>query len=304
MFGKTFTRPLTQATIKGSSFYEFVEFIKTPKEMRPYIYRPKNADKLLAMDLKDSDNKPLQSRPPIKKPSRAAFNNLLFQMQSPGELTGLLQEWVDITPRKKVLWAYFHSEHLQNMLIVSTFKLGMYGKLLQKIYELQPNFKQANNGHIYNANNWLTTNLMCRLQINGAKNFKNKFLVKKKVVTLLESTANKHETNGLAKELLMCINKQQDTDISIPTELDKPVNLPSIDVEKSTFGVLAKYITAHRNLYLEARTALEFGSDNDSVKLFVNNYQTILNKLKRPGDIYDESVASLKQLIKPLEKTK
>lgn len=293
MLSKTIIRSFSQVEDSTIKFKNFVQYFKTPASLRSWIYRPKNANKLLSLDLKDSETgKPLKPQNPMEIPRATDLNNIIFNLKSKEELEKFFQTWIDITPRKALLWKYFTPTHLQNLLVVSAFRLNCYGFTLNQLYQLHPRFKKAENVKIYNLDEWFNTVVMCQLQRYNAKNIHNPVFAKKKIESLWALTSLKMNENGLTHELIDCLNKQQATDIKLEFD-SRPFQFRTISLDMSN-GKLAKFVTNNMYIYLQARTALEFGSENLNINKFVTLYQKILEKLGK-SDIYDNYMTSLKQ---------
>lgn len=296
MFSRTFTRSVSSLQESRVIFDDFIKFVKTSHELRPFIYRKKNANRLLAMDLKDPETKlPVQPRQPVKRPGSSIYNSIVLNSSSSQELESLIQEFKDITPRKKEFWSYFKPSHLQNMLIVSTFKFGTYSRMLNTLYQLQPLFVKAKQVELYDVESWFNTVLMCQLHRNQLENVKNKEMVDRGLKKLLSTVTKREDTTGLSGELLAALSRQQDVRIKSPNFVSD-INLPTVDLQASKVSQLLSFISNNRPLYLLARTAVEFGSTNPKVQQFVSSYQDALKQLNKT-DIYDEYVQSYKAVL-------
>lgn len=293
-----FRRSVSNSAFKDSQakINEFLTYHSTPASLKPWIYRPKNANTLLSMDLKDpTTNAPLQPRQPVKPLNRKVLNDYIWTAPSSAELLNLLTQWTSITTRKRAVWDYFSPQHVQNILIATFFRLGQYSSFVQLLYSQRKKFITAENADIYNIEQFFNTIVMCQLQRSVVVQYKDIPTAGKKLVNAWERVIHKENKTGLANLLVNAFQRQQGTNVQI--DLPKiDVNLPTIDIGSKNNGKLASFITEHKNIYLIARTILDFGESDEAVTKFVQEYQNITSKLGRP-DIYDQYVSNLKQLL-------
>ncbi|AMD18817.1 HBL085Cp [Eremothecium sinecaudum] len=297
MLNRGFVRQLSTACDHGAGFRRLLEYSQTPKVMIPLLYRRKNEQLLRAKGLVDNNNKALKSRGPLKLPSKTSLSSLLLDLKTEDELRDCLKEWRRVKLGKKSFWQYFSPEHLQIMVIVGAFKLNNLGKTLDAAQILRPTLMKAGNGKIYDIEHWCNTALMCQLHLNAALNLCDSEFAVKKMNTLWNSTNTKESKSGLFWELLKCLERQQNVEFSISEEYKVPISLPNIDLETLTPGKMYGAYKKYRYLYLQARTAVEFGSTNEKVITFSKQFKELANRISIK-DFYLENIEAFENLHK------
>lgn len=281
---------------------EFFAYHTTNAALKPWIYRPKNANILLTMDLKDPNtNAPLQPRDPVLPLSHKVLNEYIASLEPRStDLVEWLKNWTNISIRKRAVWNYIGSSHIQNMLITTFSTLGSYTQLVNVLYGKRNKFLEARNYDAFDVEHVFNTMTMCNLHRNQLKSFKDPKVAERKLNNCWGIVSLKNNETGLANALVATMAKQQGFE-SLPI-LDglepAEVKLPSFDVANSSVGKLAAFIFDNKNTYLIARTIAEF-QDAESVdpriKDFISNYQTISQKLGK-DDFYDMYTTSMKKL--------
>ncbi|QEU59156.1 Mrp13 [Kluyveromyces lactis] len=298
MFSRVFTRSVSTGVESRAVFDNFLQFVKTPQTLRPYIYRKKNANRLLAMDLKDPETKlPIQPRPSVLRPSASVLNSVILNTSSAEELENMVRDWKNITPRRKEFWSYLTPQHLQNMLLTSTFKFGALGAVLNVLYQIQPLLVKAKQLEAYNVDVWYNTVLMCQLHRNAFHNVEDSGMVERGLRKLSSTVTKREDTTGLTKEIVQALGRQQNVEVKLPNfARNIEINLPSIDVSTASQNQLRTFLTKNTTQYLLSRTALDFGSTEAKLQQFVENYQAVLAQ-NSVADIYDKYVSQYKQLL-------
>ncbi|AAS52361.1 AEL323Wp [Eremothecium gossypii ATCC 10895] len=287
-FIRSLATQVQSAPKDGGDFVRYLEYLKTSKDMRPLLYRPRNAAKLLTMDLGGGEIP--TPRDPIQLPSVLTYAQLLDQMESAEQLQKHFVELRQV--HKKALWEHLSAQHLQHILLRATFGLHCFGPTLTAVYQLKPLFARAKNTTAYDVDHLFNTILTCRLHTNSLLQEIDPVVATKKVAMSWENTNVRQTSTGLSAELLTALSKQVGGEIPVPTELKVPVILPSIDVDACSMGKAAAFVSAHRIRYLQARTATTFGSTNEAVMAFVSCYRAALERTGRV-DFYDLCVAAL-----------
>ncbi|SCV04429.1 LANO_0G10154g1_1 [Lachancea nothofagi CBS 11611] len=292
-------RYLTSFQKSDAKLQEFYKYHATNASLRPWIYRPRNANTLLAMDLKDPDSDaPLKPRSPVKPLSRQVLNTYIWSAQEASQLLDLLHKWTSLTTRKLGIWSYFTADHVQNILFASTFKLGKLSSFLKHLYLWRPRFEEAQNAGIFDVEHFFNSVITCQLHRNNARNLCNAETARSKLVMAWNQVAAKENKTGLTLHLVGALSKQQGFDIndlSFPGLAKVDVNLPVADVESLKSGRLAAFLSQNRFHYVMAQTIMEFGDAPEPVRMFVANYKAAANKLGRP-DVYQEYRANAKLL--------
>ncbi|AGO10222.1 AaceriAEL323Wp [[Ashbya] aceris (nom. inval.)] len=287
-FIRSLATQVQSAPKDGRDFVRYLEYLKTSKDMRPLLYRPTNAAKLLTMDL--GGGVIPTPRDPIQLPSVLSYAHLLGQMESAEQLQKHFVELRQV--HKKALWEHLSAQHLEHMLLRATFGLRCFGPTLTAVYQMKPLFARAKNVDAYDVDHLFNMILTCRLHTNSLLQNVDPAIAVKKVAMSWDNTSARQTSTGLSAELLAALSKQVGAEIPVPAELKVPVTLPSIDLSSCSMGKAAAFVSAHRILYLQARTATTFGSTNEAVMTFVSSYKAALERTGRP-DFYDLCVAEL-----------
>lgn len=279
---------------------EFFTYHTTNAALKPWIYRPKNANILLTMDLKDpTTGAPLQPRNPMPQVAQKALNEYIATLQ-PGstDLLNWLKNWTSVTTRKKAVWKYLSASHIQTILVSSFFLLGSYSKVVGLLYSKKKNFLEAKNGDAFDVEHLFNTIVMCSLHRNAAKGLNDKDIAAKKLETAWRQVTNTENHTGLANVLIDTYVKQQ----SLPNQpmlkglTETEIKLPKLP-ETEDQGKLNSYLYVNKHNYLIARTIEEFSDTVDpKVTNFIAEYQTISQKLNE-NDPYDTYKASMTKLL-------
>ncbi|AQZ14160.1 MRP13 (YGR084C) [Zygosaccharomyces parabailii] len=288
------------STEAKKKLHEFFTYHTTKSTLKPWIYRPKNANILLTMDLKDpATNAPLKPREPIQPLSRKVLDQYIASVE-PGsrELVEWFKLWTNVSPRKRALWNYLSSEHLQNMLMQSFFRIGSYAGLVRTLYCNKENFLKAHNINALDVEHFFNTILVCNLHRNRALGFNDPLVAQKKLVNAWANVTLRKNESGLTNSLIQALAKQQNIK-SIP-ELSglkaATVSLPELPLEESQ-GKMAAQLGEFKFLYLTARTIAEFDPETDAaIHDFIKRYQSYLQNLGAK-DIYESSVEDLERLL-------
>ena len=282
---------------------EFFTYYKTHASLRPWIYRPKNSNLLLTMDLKDPNtNLPIQPRQPFKPLAKNVLNKYIDSLEpKSSELLTWFKDWTKMSVRKKPVWNYISASHLQKMLITSFFKLEGYSHLVSAIYSSRNKFVSAQNPQAYDVDHFFNTLIMCNLRRNLLMDFNDANVSKRKLIIAWGFTTLRTDNYGLAKLLVQELGKQQGYDTIEFVEKFKllsEVMLPSIDIGTAQTDALENFIEKQNGTYIITRTLLDYNKDIDpKVHRFVQLYQSIQIKLKLT-DVYDEYKLSEKEIWK------
>ncbi|SCU97171.1 LAFA_0G10154g1_1 [Lachancea sp. 'fantastica'] len=277
---------------------QFYKYHATQASLRPWIYRPRNGNMLLTMDLKDPESDaPLKPRAPVKPLSRKTLNTYIWSAQEASQLLDLLHKWTSLTTRKVGIWHYFTASHLQNILFASTFKLGKLSSFLKHLYLWRPRFVEAHNGAIFDVEHFFNSVVTCQLHRNSSRNLCDAETAQNKLLTAWSQVNDKKNESGLTSHLVAALAKQQGFSADLPLAglTQAPLVLPTADFEHLSNGKLAAFLSENKFKYIMARSLLEYGNSVPTALEFVENYKAILEKLKRP-DIYHEYVANAKTL--------
>lgn len=283
---------------------DFFTYHTTNAALKPWIYRPKNANILLQMDLKDPVTKtPIKPRQAMPTVSQKVLNDYVASVE-PGskELLQWLRDWTSVTTRKKALWNYISAPHLQNILIRSFFQLGGYTHIVGLLYSRRRDFLKAGNLSAFDVEHFFNTIIMCSLQRNGLKGLQNRDIGLRKLENAWRQVTDKENQTGLADVLIKTYCKQQGIETSpvlgglaeTEIKLDQPA-----DIATASDGQLAAFIFANKYNYLITRTIQEFSEGQEvdpKITQFVQDYQAICQKLGK-DDLYDLYKSSLAKLF-------
>ncbi|KAI8383458.1 related to 37S ribosomal protein MRP13, mitochondrial [Nakaseomyces glabratus] len=288
---------------------EFYQYHTTRMNLRPLIYRPKNATLLRSMDLKDPEtNKPIQPREPMKPLKKQVLNNYVQEIpQGSKELMDFLQKWFKVSNRKRELFAFLEGSHLQVMLAASLFRIGHYSHVLGLLHSYQSKVVGTGNTKAYDQDRFFNTVLMCSLLRNDLKDLKDAEIGLKKLKVNWGKVTEKNDTLGLTQPLLEAYANQQGIskeDLVLKgRETISNINLPSIG-DESRFSRLVTFITENKYTYFLARTIQKFSeSCPNEIETFINEYKNALTTLKK-DDEYDWSVQNMIEVNKIPEETK
>ncbi|CAL9732417.1 small ribosomal subunit protein mS44 [Monosporozyma unispora] len=256
---------------------EYLTYYKTPMEMRPYIYRPKNHNKLLTMStpIKDDHGNIIDHETPAPRDSiRPISSDLILQyinsVQDKNELMHWLKEWTNVTTRKKTIWKLWKPIHLQQILLRSFFELGGYSNFLGFIYTQKNKFIDAKNGQVFNIENFLNTVLLCNL----LRDHLTRSLDSKKSLQKLKNawsiTQFKTNRTGLVNVLIQSLEQRQRFTALDELKSYKPKNLvlpifPSPDSESFQLNK-DKFLKDNELVYIISKSLLE-QIDKESITL-------------------------------------
>lgn len=290
-------RYLSKFQSADSKLDEYYKYFATQASLRPWIYRPKNANTLLAMDLKDSESDaPLKPRAPVRPLSKQVLNTYIWSAQEASQLLSLLRKWTSLTTRKRGVWDYFTAEHIQNILFASTFKLGKLSSFLQHLYMWKPLFAEAGNDRVFDVEHFFNSLVTCQLHRNAVRELGDANVAEKKLLNAWHQVSVKENKTGLTSYLVSALAKQQGfPEVKLPGLADADVLLPHIDLGATKSGKIAAFASKHRFLYLMARTIDEYGTPSEPISSFIQNYQAAQKSLGQ-NDVYQEYVVIARRL--------
>lgn len=278
---------------------EFYTYYTTKLADRPLIYRPRNANTLVAMDIKDPVTKePILPKDPIKPLAKNTLTEYIKSMNSDQsmELFAWFKKWTSVSRRKKQLWQYMNSRHIEAFIIQSFFKLGNFEKLLGLIYARRANFINAKQTTIYDIDHFFNPVMMCFIHRNSLAHFNDVEKSTRKLQILWNNVMVKEDNTGLAKLLLDTLIKEQGIDAQkLDVKLaSSEISLPPLSDVKEE--VMKPVFDANLSNYLVARTLKQF-SQTIPIQLenYISEFEALAAKLNQ-GDIYSEYTNSLSQL--------
>lgn len=290
----------------------YFTYFKTPVAMRPLVYRPRNANTLLAMDMKDPETKqqikPLQ---PVASVPKSAFMQFLRSTgKGSDEFFRWIQPWVSVTPRKRQIFQYFTPQMFQWMLIQSFFVVGDYTRMVGYLYTNRSRFEAAKNPNVYDVDHFMATVLMCSIQRGSVFQFTKSLKANIKLKSLWKNTLQRTQKTGLAPLLLDCYCHQQGITVESTgiTFNEVSVALPSTSGLKDA-AEKEKFANTYEATYLLTRTIQEFapnGEVNKEVARFVDEYKALKVELGVTSDIYDQFKITMTELwtVKNTERKK
>ncbi|KAK5960624.1 mitochondrial 37S ribosomal protein mS44 MRP13 PWA37_002052 [Arxiozyma heterogenica] len=305
----------TSSSSVKSQLDEYLTYYNTKKELRPYIYRPKNHNKLLTMSIpiKDDygniiDHATPEPKDPIRPISPKLLTEYIDSVEDKKELFKWIKKWTDVTPRKKDVWKLWKPKHLQKLLIKSLTELGEYSNVLGFIYSQKNKFVQAKNGQVFNVENFFNTVLLCTILRNNLIKSPNSTIALKKLKTAWSITQLKENKTGLSNILVQSLEQIQNFNVS--NELNgfenKNLVLPNLS------NLDLKHVASNRNkiiqdnelIYFISRALLERANLKQivlppdiltSLQEFIMNFRQLLPDKE---DKYDKMMKSMNELYK------
>lgn len=310
-----FQSTTTSNNLVRSQLDEYLAYYNTKKELRPYIYRPKNHNKLLTMSIpiKDDhgniiDHATPKPKDPIKPISPKLLTEYIDSVKDKEELFKWVKEWTDISPRKKDVWKLWKPIHLQKLLIKSLTEFGEYSNMLGFIYSQKDKFVQAKNGQVFNVENFFNTVLLCTILRNHLLQSPDSQIALKKLKTAWSVTQLKENETGLSNILVQSLEQIQKFKASNELKgfdaknLVLP-NLSNLDPRKLTLNK-EKIVQDNELIYFISRTLLDrvnlkqvvLSADTlTSMQEFVKNYEQLLSSEE---DKYEKMIKSMNELHK------
>ncbi|CAI4062373.1 hypothetical protein SKDZ_07G3310 [Saccharomyces kudriavzevii ZP591] len=276
---------------------EFLIYHKTDAKLKPFIYRPKNAQILLTKDIRDPKTKePLKPRAPVKPLSKQTLNDFIYSIEpNSTELLDWFKKWTGTSIRKRAIWTYISPIHVQKMLTASFFTIGKYAHMVGLLYGIEHKFLKAQNPSVFDIEHFFNINIMCALHRNKLRNYKDGDIAQRKLQVAWKKVLNRKNDTGLANILVTTLGRQigftpelaglEPVQISLP---DIPTTLSDAELK----GLLNKY----EGVYLISRTLLDIDQHNaqyPELQRFIRQYQSAWGESNDP---YDTSLKSLEQL--------
>lgn len=267
MYRRLHTKAAEEAS---SSINEYLQFFKTPKDLRPLVYRPKNASELISRDLWDPVNK--KRILPLNAPKIPSINKLTHLIND----TTTIDELNELTPKIIRLSNhkinYTNEIHLINYLEKSA-ELRKFPHALTLLY--------SNNDlkHLLSYN--ILNSILSFLYLQG----KSSAVIKTNVA--LKQIDKRNQITHL---LRLAILQKFEPESSIHGLLKKIKNLenlklPTLDTTKPP-GASSYQLNKHRLLYLSLKpideTLSEKFNELENIKIinkFVQDYEKIELKL-------------------------
>ncbi|SCU96677.1 LAMI_0F07360g1_1 [Lachancea mirantina] len=308
MLQRGFRRSASTFQQTDRKILDFYNYHATNAALKPLIYRPKNKNLLLAMDLKDPEsNAPLKARTPVKPLSKDVLNSYIWSAQEASQVLGMVRKWTSLTTRKKAIWQFFNASHVQNMLFAANFKLGKFSAFVREFYALKPRFESVGSAAIYDVEHFFNSLITCSLHKNAAQGTRDADVGLKKLTNAWNHVAVKNDDSGLAGLLIAAYAKQQGITSEALTSLETPlpsitheIKLPTLMSESMSIGITAKLVSENRFKYVMTRTILQYGDAclaNDAIQKFVSEYQLLQSKLDDKKDVYETYCSVLKSVL-------
>ncbi|CCK68565.1 mitochondrial 37S ribosomal protein mS44 MRP13 KNAG_0B01180 [Huiozyma naganishii CBS 8797] len=299
----------TGRTTPKQQLADYFEYYMTPIAQRPFIYRPRNANILLTMDIKDpKTNLPVKPRAPIKPIAKSVLNEYIKSATEKGELFEWFKNWTKVSVRKRHLWNYLDAKHIQNALVHSFFETGDYCRIVGFFYTKRGSLVNSGNVGAYNVEEFFNTLVMCNLHRQRVKGFNEPERAAKKLKVAWGVVTQRENKSGLADLLVQCMAKEQNFKPSLRAFVRKEVLELPTSASLSDSEELKQFVAANENTYLICRTLLDYGSDTitggnlDTLKRFVTEYQQASQKFNL-SDKYDAYVKALEQLYPKSEQS-
>ncbi|QHS73395.1 mitochondrial 37S ribosomal protein mS44 MRP13 [Saccharomyces paradoxus] len=276
---------------------EFLIYHKTDAKLKPFIYRPKNAQILLTKDIRDPKTRePLQPRSPVKPLSKQTLSDFIYSVKpNSTELLDWFKEWTGTSIRKRAIWSYISPIHVQKMLTASFFKIGKYAHMVGLLYGIEHKFLKAQNPSAFDIEHFFNTNIMCALHRNKLRNYTDAGIAQRKLQVAWKKVLNRKNNTGLANILVATLGRQ----VGFTPEVAglQPVQISLPDIPNSLSGAeLKDLLYKYEGTYLIVRTLLDIDQHNAEyleLQEFIRQYQSALGETNDP---YDTHLKSLEQL--------
>ena len=236
------------ASLAREQIDAYVQYFRTPKDLRPLVYREKNASHLLSRDLWDEVAKkrvvPLE---PPTVPSKSALIKIISECTDGEELKESRDLLLELSKKPN----YTSPDHIDAFLEKSA-QLRKFPHALTFIYS-QPSLRQRLDSHNLNT-------ILVYLYINDRKSLLNS--VSKAQVALDKIRKPNVITDLLRASLYLKHNEQVPADLKEKiTSSTETVSIPQLSLDKS-IGALSRDYNTYRNKYLElAPIAIEASKD-------------------------------------------
>jgi hypothetical protein len=252
----------------------YVQYFRTPKDLRPLVYREKNASDLLSRDLWDEVAKkrvvPLE---PPKVPDRSALGKLISHATNADELYATRDLLTELSKKPN----YTNPYHV-NIFLEKSAELRKFPHALTYIYT-QKALRERLSAQNLNF-------VLFFIYINDRKSLLNAL---SKVQVAEEKIRKTSEVSDLLKASLYLKHNSE-----IPVELKESIKtapettVPQLDITKS-LGALAKEFNTHRFTYLVfSPIAIELAKDVELQQLgnvqkifkFISEFKQLQEKLQ------------------------
>ncbi|CAI2005175.1 hypothetical protein SEUBUCD646_0G03420 [Saccharomyces eubayanus] len=286
----------TSGTARGK-LDEFLIYHKTDARLKPFIYRPKNAQILLTKDIRDPKTKePLEPRPPVKPLSRQTLNDFIYSVEpNSTELLDWFKEWTGTSIRKRAVWTYISPIHVQKMLTASFFKIGKYAHMVGLLYGMEHKFLKAQNPSVFDIEHFFNINLMCSLHRNKLRNYKDVDIAQKKLLVAWRKVLDRKNNTGLANTLVATLGRQIGFTPELPGLEPVQISLPEMPTSLSS-AETKELLDRFEGVFLIARTLLDIDQHNaqyPELQKFISQYQSALGESHDPYDTYLKSLEHL-----------
>jgi hypothetical protein len=285
------TKPLIQEA--QTQLADYIQYFRTPKQLKPLVYRAKNASELISRDLWDPvQKKRIVPLPVVQIPAASKLSLIINNASTIDELEAVKKQMI-LLAYKKI--HYTAPAHIVNFLEKSA-ELNKFPHALTLIYS-NDRLERLLNADVLNV-------ILSFLYINPRKSFYNS--IEKTKVALHHI----HDRNPITHLLRLAIHLKFNRDASSAglvkkIKNDKPLELPVLDTTKAP-GASSYQLNKYRTLYLTLKPIEETVAQSEKyieyanvvkVKQFVNDFETIEQKLEVPNVF--EQVKSKSKFEKP-----
>ncbi|CCE65747.1 hypothetical protein TPHA_0M01720 [Tetrapisispora phaffii CBS 4417] len=298
----TFKRYVSDVAAK-ERLDQFLGYYATKHALRPLVYRPKNSNILLTMDLKDSKTgKPLKPHEPFRPIAKTVLHEYIGSLKvsadETNELAQWYKSWTSISTRKREVYKYFNGAHLQDILFKAFFQTGSYSHLLSSMYSNIPKFQKAGNVEAYDIDHFFNAILTCNLHRNKIKVYNDPTIALKKINVAFTNSKGT-DTFGLAKPLIQQLAKQLNfsaDELISKYKMAQEINLPQLEETNKP----SKFYLEQRGTYIITRTLEEFATETVDPKIvaFNRSYRSLADSLGHNTDVYDSYMSTVNEVWK------
>lgn len=260
------------ASLAQEQIDAYVKYFRTTKNLRPLVYREKNASDLLSRDLWDEvAKKRVVPLDPPKVPSKGALSKLINNASSVAELYAARDLMLELSQQ-----ANYTAPHHVNVFLEKSAEMRKFPHALTYLYT------QKSLRHKLDPSN--LNMVLFFLYINNRKSLLNA-LEKAKVAT--QKIRKTDAVSDLLKASIYIKNGAE-----VPTELSDAIStaqavfIPELHLDKSVGSLLKEY-AAHRTTYLQfspialqCSKALPAVANVQKISQFVQDFKQLQQKLQ------------------------
>ncbi|KAL6942018.1 hypothetical protein ACO0QE_003182 [Hanseniaspora vineae] len=286
----------------------FIEYLTTPRSLKVLLYRPKNKQRIVELDLKDPvTGKLLEQRPPFTPISTKVLSKFLLNAQNKTDIEWVMYQLKRLKPKHRMFWYnYLNSEHFALLSYLSLFKTNQHSEVayfFSKNLGPESSFVHEKLGSVYDIENYFNCAVSIKLLKKHLfhKSIPSKNAMNIKVQHYYDNVLNKAETDktGLARVL---VDQLTQGSHPILNELKSNINLPALpqstqEIDSLVLSKFLNFVNEHQLTYISTRILELAGNKTPEVLQFNKDFKLALEKSQKP-DFFDSLFAEYKGCIK------